>query len=560
MLPPSETFVYWVGNFVPGSLNVLIALLAYELLDPVSLAGWRAGLWSRLRLSACLPLAGLLFLASMCIYPSTTLFILVPTFCSLVFSSIESWPQTRCRVLRDVVFTVAGVCGYFLLTQHIIRPILGQTFSDIQHAIDGNQAGLYQLAVTRDVVAWLQNFWAVLTVALCGALHPFLRIASSQSVARAVAGSLALVAVWRFLRPQTAPSGITARAQRGYLLQAGLALLGLLALSECPVIVPAGASGFAPYRVVYPASAMMVLLVVSILARCRLPLAFRAPAWLARPLPACLLLAGAWLGHIVLCNAATNAHSEMVTFREQLRGLDLRATKALLIIGPAPGMSFTAGAVRADLAMFATGGSFVPGFASAMLAEKGYRPGEITVRYRQFDPDSEYSIVIAEMPVVDMNVATRGAKKRYFRQPRALIDASGETCYLGNMMGAFDGDPFSFWQVQGANQTLQVDYGQPYQLAEYSLRTLDPPERMPVNWQVLGSNDGAAWALVDQQHGQSVWAPAGSRTFPLAKRVGYRRYKIVFTGGRSDILRIADWSLRHESSARMASLPNGSRR
>lgn len=554
-LPSSQVFVFWVGNFVPGSLNVLLALLTYEALDKVSLSGWRRGGWRRAQAIAWLALAGFLFFCSMCIYPPTTLFILVPTFCSLVFSPITNWPQTRLRVLRDMAFTSAGVCSYFLFMRCVIRPVLGHHSSQIQEAISSNQTGLYAFSLGHNVFAWLENAWAALTVALNGVLDPSLPEQMAQHVALALATGLLLAAAWRFLRsPKTCPE-LTLRAQRGSLLQAGVAALALLVLSECAVIVPTGTSGFMPYRVVYPASAMVVLLLFSVAGQWRLPFANHLPALLARPFPVLILVGCALLGHMTLRAAAGNSHNELVFFREQLRHHDLRTVKGLLVIGAPEGRLFVDARLRSEFMRLATGPCMIYGFADVLLAEHGIRRGELAVRHRHFDPD-EYSIVRPGMLVIDMNLIPQGAKTPYLQSPMAMISASGETCNTGNTMHAFDCEPCSFWEARAPNAWLRIDYGQPYQLAEYAFGTVPSAERIPRDWQLLGSHDGAHWTLVDQRRGESDWAPNEVRTFSLAKPARFSSYKVVFTAQGSDIVRLAEWTLCHESSARTASLPN----
>lgn len=550
LLPSSELFVFWSTNLVPGVLNVLVALLTYEALDKVQFAGCRGGgALGGIRLVAWTLLAGLLFLCSMCIYPATTMFILVPTFASLVFSPIERWPLARRRVARDVLFVVSGCAVYFLLTRHLLRPVLAQHFPEIGAAIVSNQTGLYQFSVERNVFAVLANFWHTLSVGLVSFFYPLFEPGSCEGVARTVAAILLLVGLWRLARTPAA-TAIGPKAERGYLLQAGAAMLALLALSQCPVILAAGASGWVTYRVVYPISAMVLLLMFALASRVRLPV--RRPEIVACPLPAMMLIAAAALGHWVMSAAAANAHNELSYLREQLANTNLEAVKGVTIIGPQPGVLYAEGPLRSEFRKLASR-DFFHGLENVLLEERGVKRGSLPVRHWRCARQGEYSVVAADMAVIDMNAAARGQPAPWSPgKPRVVIRASRESSADGAAVHAFDWAADTFWEAPGPNNWLQVDYGRTYRLSGYSIVPTDPADRMPLDWQVLGSSDGVHWSLLDQRRAEPGWKPGEERRFSLAAAAHYSSYRLVLPSVRRDLVRLGTWQPLREDAAGVA--------
>jgi alpha-L-fucosidase 2 len=57
----------------------------------------------------------------------------------------------------------------------------------------------------------------------------------------------------------------------------------------------------------------------------------------------------------------------------------------------------------------------------------------------------------------------------------------------------------------------------------------DVPERDPKAWRFLGSTDGAAWTLIDEQKDVPVWpARLSPKTFPVKNQVAYSHYRFEF--------------------------------
>jgi hypothetical protein len=63
----------------------------------------------------------------------------------------------------------------------------------------------------------------------------------------------------------------------------------------------------------------------------------------------------------------------------------------------------------------------------------------------------------------------------------------------------------------------------------------DVPERDPSDWQLQGSNDGAAWTTVDAQANQSFADRFTTNTYDFTNATAYRRYRLRITSNGGDV-------------------------
>lgn len=544
LLPSSQLYVSWVTNFVPGTLTVLLALAIYQLLERIELAdlrarlGWARHLWRLL-------LAGSLFLAAMWIYPPTALFLLVPTFALVVFSPLDAWPQTRQRVLRDFGFAVGGIGSYFVLTRFVVLPLLAALVPAVQRAVARNQTGIYQLHASIDPAQWLANFEKVLAVAIGGCLHPL--VSDRAATWAAVAFVLVLIAAAAVQSVRGSSGSPRPGWQRWkYGSEACLAGLALVAIAECPVVLAAGnTTGFALYRVVFPAAAMFLLFCFSLIWRAITAPKPLLPNFVFRPLPALMLVGCALLAGIHLHRSTAYAHAEVARFRQQLSQLDLQAADGLLVLCRRD-ESRVASGLKMEFADSATGSPFVEGFVHALLAERGIRPGQMVVGHCSPGPETEYLVTASRaMAVIDMNEPEGDGTGWRLKLPRAVATALGERKHRA-ALNAFDGDPGSGWEASGRQkQWIEVTYDRPYAVAEYAI-TADPiTQRMPRDWQLWGSHDGRIWEELDRRQGEDDWHAGQQRTFQLEQPARFLKYWLIITAGHDDVMRIDELVFRH---------------
>ena len=117
-----------------------------------------------------------------------------------------------------------------------------------------------------------------------------------------------------------------------------------------------------------------------------------------------------------------------------------------------------------------------------------------------------------------------------------VLTASTETA-KGPLSSAFDGKTRYFWEAVGPfPHWVQVDFGKdtPPRVTGYRLATggdgpngEDSTERMPVQFRLMGSNDGEAWIELDLRQNEPPWQPYQSRIYTVAFPEPYRWIRLV---------------------------------
>ncbi len=100
---------------------------------------------------------------------------------------------------------------------------------------------------------------------------------------------------------------------------------------------------------------------------------------------------------------------------------------------------------------------------------------------------------------------------------------------------AFDGKAHTKWLHFGAAAWLQVELPQAARPAAYALTSAnDVPLRDPKDWQLLGSNDGKSFEVVDAQRNQDFPGRFKTRQFPLAATRGFRFWRLAVSETHGD--------------------------
>ncbi len=117
--------------------------------------------------------------------------------------------------------------------------------------------------------------------------------------------------------------------------------------------------------------------------------------------------------------------------------------------------------------------------------------------------------------------------------------ASNETNTTGGegVDKAFDGTNAKWFNGTGATDWLQYRFpsGKRYPLSQYKITSgNDVPARDPVDWEVLGSNDGVNWTTLDTQSGQSFPARLETYTYDVPLTAAYEYYRLNITANGGD--------------------------
>ena len=112
LLPVSQMCILWSAHFMPGAVNILLSILCYFLLDKTA----------KEKMSFAMIFPFLLFVASLFIYPPTSLFVFVFTFYLVMCAPVEEWKKTKRVVLRDILFFGMGMFVYRVIDRLILFP------------------------------------------------------------------------------------------------------------------------------------------------------------------------------------------------------------------------------------------------------------------------------------------------------------------------------------------------------------------------------------------------------------------------------------------------------
>lgn len=314
-LPGVQLDILWSTNFIPGFLSLALALSAYHLLDQTSASD---GLLKFLKRPGNI-LALFLSITGFFIYPLTTLFPLVFTFGRVLFSSRESWLQTRTLVIRDIVFFTAAMILYFIIdrgcVQPLILPWLGWT--------ETTPAG-YTPDLSINPFEKVDLLGKVLSTSLAGHFHIFLG-------QRAFGLNLTALCALLLLNMRVAPKLIP-ETKRLLLQVAGLTLI--LMLSVAPLIAAKNFHEMG-YRLLIAPSAMFVLLFIKLFQTLQNSLASKVAKQLVTDI--IIILVGLqMISTGVHVNQVSLNHAEELNLvRKALGAADL-TTKDTIIVIPAP--------------------------------------------------------------------------------------------------------------------------------------------------------------------------------------------------------------------------------
>jgi fibronectin type 3 domain-containing protein len=113
---------------------------------------------------------------------------------------------------------------------------------------------------------------------------------------------------------------------------------------------------------------------------------------------------------------------------------------------------------------------------------------------------------------------------------------------------AFDGTTATKWfNGTGATDWIQYRFasGRRWPLSQYKISSAnDVPARDPVSWQVLGSNDGTNWTILDTQTGQSFAARFQTNIYNVPMTAAYEYYRLNITANGGDAgIQLSEWQV-----------------
>jgi predicted alpha-1,2-mannosidase len=131
------------------------------------------------------------------------------------------------------------------------------------------------------------------------------------------------------------------------------------------------------------------------------------------------------------------------------------------------------------------------------------------------------------------------------REQIATITASAENAPYEGKAQAFDGDKGTKWLTFATTGWVQAQLKQPQTVTDYALTSgNDEPTRDPKDWELLGSNDGTNWDVVDARTGQVFGRRGETRAFTVTEPKAYLHYRFnVVANGGAPIVQLAEVEL-----------------
>jgi predicted alpha-1,2-mannosidase len=106
-----------------------------------------------------------------------------------------------------------------------------------------------------------------------------------------------------------------------------------------------------------------------------------------------------------------------------------------------------------------------------------------------------------------------------------------------DMAKALDGDGLTKWVAASATPsiTYQFPAGNKYTLVEYTLTSADDqPARDPKSWTLQGSNDGAAWSMLDTRTNEAFRWRRQTKVYAVANTTPYAQYRLAISANNGD--------------------------
>ncbi len=244
-LPGIQYFVF--NGDIPNIVCIFFALLSSLFIQKVKLRDpyhrdFKESLW--LLFFFLLSLGS--FMVSAFIYTPLTMFFLLPTLAIVLFTSISSWPETRLKVIRDLLLYGSGCVIYFIVAKLCFVPMFNQ--DDVP--------AIYKLSITSNIPSKIAFFKEISIRSLnLWNIHPNKTI---YLVLILIILAGALVAAIRILSRNR--NVADKRKHILFMLQIAIAVGILLLASNTVNLVASG--GAILYRTIFVYMAMITLLLI----------------------------------------------------------------------------------------------------------------------------------------------------------------------------------------------------------------------------------------------------------------------------------------------------------
>src|SRR5260370_10625030 len=123
---------------------------------------------------------------------------------------------------------------------------------------------------------------------------------------------------------------------------------------------------------------------------------------------------------------------------------------------------------------------------------------------------------------------------------------------------AFDGNEATAWWSGKTNGPVWLQYqfnGLAWPITQYKLISSTNANTNPRDWQLLGSNDGSNWTMLDGRTNETFTVPGQMKRYAFSNHTPYRYYRFNFTatmGGADSGVRFPECQLWPEGTPGLA--------
>lgn len=542
LLPSNQLSVLSVTQLAPGPITLLLALLTYEIIDRVrlDLAGPHRPVFSIvLFLLVTIPLVEI----PMCIYPPTTLFMLVLTAAHVLFDSLERWNRTRRIVIRDLAVLSSSMAVYFLGVRFCYMPILRLAMPEANDAFESilRHGGAYVFGLTSHLLDSMTTLGRVARISLGHILHPLWGDLATILVV------LVCALLWIALALFTKISGPKrpVSSQRT-LTEAVSSMLFIFLLVVAPYVLASGDPKLfnLGYRMLFAPTAMVTLLILAPIVRIERAL---LPSASFRFRAVVVVL---FVGIHVVCagkSLGLSVHhlvTEFDFFRSKLDRLDPHVTDitAILRNRHAP---IVGGSHSLELGWIMTSPDHVIGLVNGLLPDRSPSPriqvfmGKDPGRWIRLD---RRSVLVNLFEAGDE--ALRGDPKT--RQSIRVLCSSNSPGPGERSLHVVDGNPHTYWQGAAPPQTIDLEFFPPVAIVWYcfvSLPIPGIPDGVPTSWSVHGSQSGTPFRLISTGALPRTDGRAPSSPFAVKKPTLFDRYRFKIERSSGPCVRVNELRL-----------------